>query len=117
MCGSPFVAPVFRGDRFCSALCAKKAERRRSRAVKAGVDWEHYTLADIAARDGFRCGLCRRKVNMALTVPHRRAPTVDHIVPRANGGHDVRVNVQLAHFICNSRKQANSQFEQILLVG
>jgi 5-methylcytosine-specific restriction endonuclease McrA len=54
---------------------------------------------------------------MDLAVPHRRAPTVDHIVPLANGGHDVRVNVQLAHFGCNSRKSARERPEQMLLVG
>jgi 5-methylcytosine-specific restriction endonuclease McrA len=41
---------------------------------------------------------------MALVVPDLGAPTIDHIVPMAKGGDDTKINVQLAHFSCNSRK-------------
>lgn len=33
-------------------------------------------------------------------------PTFDHITPRACGGRDDAVNLQLAHAICNKRKGA-----------
>ena len=57
-------------------------------------------------RDGYSCQLCGRPVKMAATVPHPKAPTLDHIIPLAAGGTHEYANVQLAHFICNSRKSA-----------
>jgi 5-methylcytosine-specific restriction endonuclease McrA len=54
---------------------------------------------------------------MTLVVPHLKVPTIDHIVPLADGGDDVKVNVQLAHFICNSIKGDRGGGEQLLLVG
>jgi len=82
-----------------------------------GAASEPYTLAYIAERDRYRCGLCHRKVNMNLAVPHRKAPTVDHIIPLSVGGDDTKANVHLAHFICNSMKSAGSAGEQLLLFG
>jgi hypothetical protein len=95
----------------------KQRERRARRARKLGVPSEPYTLAEIAARDRFRCGICRSKVDMARVFPHPEAPTVDHIVPLARGGDDMRANLQLAHFLCNSRKSDGGGGEQLALVG
>ncbi|MFD7185500.1 HNH endonuclease [Streptomyces sp. NPDC059904] len=81
-------------------------KNRRRRAAKRGGKSEPYTLAEIALRDGFNCGLCSKSVPMAVKVPEPLAPTIDHIVPISKGGDDTRVNVQLAHFVCNSRKGA-----------
>lgn len=53
---------------------------------------------------------------MTKAVPHPKAPTIDHIVPLADGGDDVRSNVQLAHFICNSMKGTGGT-QQLMLVG
>lgn len=96
---------------------ARKArDKRRRRAAKLGVLSEPYTLAEIAERDGYRCGLCKRKVKMQRAVPHPHAPTIDHIVPLSFGGDDTRVNVQLACFLCNSVKGA-SGVQQLALIG
>jgi 5-methylcytosine-specific restriction endonuclease McrA len=120
-CEVSFVAGSNRGDRYCSSECArrhrKEVERRRHRAAITGVPRDRYTLSEIAVRDGFRCGLCKRRVRMDLIVPHPRAPTVDHIVPLSKGGSDLRTNLQLAHFICNSRKSDRGSYQQTLLVG
>ncbi len=82
----------------------RRRDKARRRALKAGVRSESYTLAEIAQRDGYRCGICRKSVRMGRQVPDPHAPTIDHVVPLDLGGDDIRVNVQLAHFICNSRK-------------
>lgn len=99
------------------ALASRRRARRRRRAREAGAVSEPYTLSYIAARDGHRCGLCHRKVNMRASVPHPNAPTIDHIVPLARGGDDTRVNVHLAHFICNSVKSDRGGGEQLALFG
>ncbi|GIH91954.1 HNH endonuclease [Planobispora siamensis] len=106
----------------CSA-CKPKREReqwqrknRRRRAAKRGAPSEPYSLTEIAARDGYRCQLCRRKVNMSLKVPNRMAPTIDHVIPIFRGGDDTRANVQLAHFGCNSAKRDRGG-QQLALIG
>lgn len=81
-------------------------KNRRRRALKRGARSEVYSLEEIASRDEFRCGICSDEVDMALRCPDRGAPTIDHVVPIAAGGDDLRENVQLAHFACNSRKGA-----------
>jgi len=43
------------------------------------------------------CGLCSQPLEL-------RAATIDHILPRAQGGKDVLKNLQLAHHICNQAK-------------
>lgn len=78
---------------------------------------ELFTPVEIYDRDGWRCGLCRRKVNSGLKYPHPRCASLDHIVPLSLGGEHVRANVQLAHLDCNVRKGARSAGEQLLLVG
>ena len=82
----------------------KRRERQRVRRIKRGVAVEAYTLRDIAERDRYRCGLCKRRVPMDRRVPHPKAATIDHVVPLAAGGDDTKANVQLAHFMCNCLK-------------
>ena len=41
----------------------------------------------------------------------------DHILPLAAGGVHENANVQLAHFICNSRKRELPANDQLRLVG
>lgn len=96
-------------------LEAYRRKNRRRRA--ADVTSETYTLAEIAARDRFRCGLCQRKVDMSKASPHPRSPTIDHIVPLSISRDDTRANVQLAHRDCNTRKGVRAMGEQLALIG
>lgn len=81
-------------------------KNRRRRALKRGAAHEPYSLAEIAERDGYQCGICGEQVSMTLRCPELMAPTIDHVFPIAAGGDDTPANVQLAHFTCNSRKGA-----------
>lgn len=65
----------------------------------------YVTVEQIAAEDGADCRLCGEPVDMSIPGPDRRAPSIDHIVPRALGGSDYRENLQLAHKGCNSSKR------------
>ena len=115
-------ATVPRGRKRCddcklrAAVEAKRRKRRAERARRRGVTHEPYTLAEIASRDRRTCQLCRRRVAMTKTVPHPKAPTIDHVLPIAAGGQDIRANVQLAHFECNWRK-SDGGTQQLALVG
>ncbi|MDH4077360.1 MAG: HNH endonuclease [Acidimicrobiia bacterium] len=70
---------------------------------------EPYTLAEIAGRDGWRCHICQGAVPERLLGKagyHPKGPSIDHLVPLALGGDDIRANVALAHHRCNSLKGA-----------
>jgi len=83
-----------------SATNRRKYIKRR-RGVVPGV---RYTLAEIGDRDGWRCHLCSRRVDRERRFPHRQSPTIDHLIPIADGGLDAPVNVALAHLVCNVRR-------------
>lgn len=117
-CGTP----VSDGRNKCDACVAasarqhKQRQRRAERARRHGIKREPYTLDEIALRDRYRCGLCRKRVAMTKTVPHPKAPTIDHVLPIACGGDDTRANVQLAHFSCNARKRTGGS-QQLAMIG
>jgi 5-methylcytosine-specific restriction endonuclease McrA len=116
-CDEPFVACLYRGDRFCSLVCGKRYDRRQRRERKIAAFVEPVFRRRIFERDRWRCQLCKRLVSKTAVVPHPRAPTIDHIVPLARDGEHSMANVQTAHFICNSRKRERAMDEQLRLVG
>lgn len=120
-CESCGVAVPFKRKRCddCKLATVRAWRKRRKRKVKArlrGVAHEPYTLAEIAIRDRGVCQLCRKRVAMSQVVPHPKAPTIDHVLPIAAGGQDVRANVQLAHFECNWQK-SDGGTQQLALIG
>lgn len=111
---------VTRGSRVCCEPCRverKRATNRRKnvkrRGAKVGIT---YTLAEIGERDGWRCHLCRRSVDPTLPGTHQRGPTIDHLVPVADGGMDEPENVALAHRGCNVKRR-DKGIAQLRLVG
>jgi 5-methylcytosine-specific restriction endonuclease McrA len=126
-CGSTFRL-VRASQRVCSRRCAEDCGRTffdGPAAVytawarkKAGRQWSHkerYDRMAIFERDGFRCHLCRKKINMDSKGADR--PTLDHLVPYAKGGADTAANVRPAHMNCNSSKQTKPMGEQLMLLG
>lgn len=111
----PLAATIGRDPAKARAKWQRTNRARRARLEQ--VESEPYSTDEIAERDGFRCGLCRRKVNMALRRPNPRSASIDHIVPLSKGGDDTRTNVQLAHLDCNVRKNNAMDFAQPLLIG
>jgi hypothetical protein len=101
-----------------------KRERRNARdawrgAKKRGAqrpDGPRISVHQLAERDGWRCHLCRRKVNRALSWPHPRSASIDHLVPVADGGTHDPTNLRLAHLGCNSARGTGGMV-QLLLVG
>jgi 5-methylcytosine-specific restriction endonuclease McrA len=77
---------------------------------------EMFDSREIFERDGWRCGICRRRVSQKLSWPHPRSVSLDHIVPISAGGGHVRENVQCSHLECNLRKLDLGP-GQLLLVG
>lgn len=94
-----------------------QTKNRQRRAILRGVESEPYTLAEIATRDDYRCGLCGGQVAMSAERFDPLAPVIDHVVPLACGGSDLRDNVQLAHFFCNGSKGARLEVEPLARIG
>jgi 5-methylcytosine-specific restriction endonuclease McrA len=69
---------------------------------------EGVTLATIATRSGFLCGICGGRVRMSDTGDLQ--PSVDHIIPLACGGANHADNLQLAHRARNVRKRDRPGF-------
>lgn len=92
-------------------------ESRKRRAHLRGAESENISLEYIHKRDGGRCQLCGKKVNMKLKHPDPMSPSLDHIVPLAKGGSNLRTNVQLTHWICNVQKGTRAFGEQLLAIG
>lgn len=120
-CGELFTAQSWRLDRpaiYCSQRCLRRAGKDRRRAVKREAFVSNVNRKAIYERDGYRCGLCGTRLAMTEVVPHPLAPTIDHVVPLAEGGKHEPANCQAAHFLCNSRKGDRAGLaEQLRLIA
>ena len=105
-CGERFTRKRKAGNvvGFCTRKCQAKAKRRRHEAFKRGAGRKTLTFWKVADRDNLTCQLCGEPVSLTEQAPHPLSPSLDHIVPLSRGGSHSYDNVQLAHFLCNSRK-------------
>lgn len=105
-CGDVFMG--HKGDAYCSDVCrqrAKQARKAKRRAIKLCVHYEPVDALKVFKRDGWRCQLCKKKLNpkhRGLTVDD--APELDHIIPWAQGGEHSYRNTQCACRKCNGEK-------------
>ena len=121
-CGQWFVSDMYRRRGrdhaiYCTRKCKSHAagDRRRARKSDAYVAdvWRH----KVYESDGWRCHICGKKVRRTATVPHPMAPTIDHVIPLADGGTHEPANCRTAHFMCNSVKGNRGGGEQMLLIA
>jgi hypothetical protein len=89
----------------------------RQRARHYGVDYEPVKRSQVYERDGWLCGICRKKVDHRLRYPHLMSASIDHVIPMALGGGHTYLNVQCSHLICNSRKSHHGSGDQLALIG
>ena len=115
--------------KYCSYACCRKAEKKRNKEYyryskrvenkkrgDAAIGCERFLSIEIFERDKWTCQICGKKVNKDLKVPHRMAPTLDHILPISAGGLHTRQNVRLAHLSCNCSR-GHKGYAQGLLYG
>lgn len=113
--------------RFCSKTCQVKSPsgranrgtaRARRRARLKGATIETFDTYEVLERDSWICHICNKRTLRSKVVPHPRAPTLDHVIPLAQGGEHSRANTACACFDCNSRKGDRSLGpEQLRLMG
>lgn len=100
----------------CRAARLKNTNRRKNvkrRGARIGIK---YTLNEIGDRDGWKCHLCCRRIDQTLPGTHDRGPTIDHLLPIADGGVDEPSNVAVAHRACNVKRRHRG-VAQLRLIG
>lgn len=100
--------------KYCSDKCRMKSSKTKRRYKDITVD-RGINLYKLARRDNNICQLCGLEVNWndyskteTTVVCGNMYPSIDHINPISLGGLHSWDNVQLAHRICNTRK--NNRF-------
>lgn len=71
----------------------------------------------VGERDGWKCGICHRKVDRARVYPHPRSPSLDHVIPQSEGGPHTYANVRISHLFCNISRSNRGGGEQLVLIG
>lgn len=128
-CGQVFAARSSRSA-WCSNRCRVADASARVTSFYAlacdmtepgkAAAWRRTLVGYLVERDGSKCGICRRKVDVALPSGPRGdgdGPSIDHIVPRSQGGSDDLANLRLTHWRCNRARRTAGGNEQLALVG
>lgn len=97
----------------CRVVRNKKINSHNSDARRA-IGKPKLSVYELAVRDGRRCNICRRKIDLSLSGMAKWGPTIDHILPVSLGGTNDPNNLTLAHRCCNSRR-GNREPAQMLL--
>jgi hypothetical protein len=100
-CGKEFYATA--SQKSCSTECQQERLKRQQR--------EAYYRSTEGLEPATKEGTCVKE-----TVPHSKAPTIDHIIPISLGGVHSKQNTRLAHFKCNSAR-GNREPAQLRLFG
>lgn len=109
VCGKEF--ETWKGRKItCSVECSRK-KKNIDRQYKGIVIDSDITLKKLAERDHNQCQICGFFVNWndysfkdQFMICGNLYPSVDHVIPISKGGLHSWNNVQLAHRICNSKK-------------
>jgi hypothetical protein len=72
------------------------------------------TVESLAKRDGIKCNICTKPVNMSKSGLDPLGPTIDHLLPVSKGGTNDSFNLALAHRQCNTSR-GNRGHAQLLL--
>jgi endogenous inhibitor of DNA gyrase (YacG/DUF329 family) len=115
-CGNLVASRVSTGHKLClpcrkirnRAANAIKNHRRRTRGRNA------ISVDQLAQRDGSRCNLCGRKIDMNLSGRAKWGPTIDHLVPVIDGGTNDPSNLALAHRFCNVSRHSRGPVQMLL---
>lgn len=93
-------------DCFVSYRRMKKREGKLSYRARKKMAYVSPVVPKlIYDRDGYKCHICGKSIDMNATAPSPLSPTIDHVIPLAAGGTHEPGNCKAAHFVCNSMKR------------
>lgn len=108
------------GPKRCPDCIRKRqqAKDRRKNVKRRGVPAPSRRIGphELGERDGWRCHLCRKRVDPGLRSPHPMSASADHLIPISDGGDDEPANLALAHRYCNEKRGVGGAV-QLALVG
>lgn len=118
VCKATYVARSLTA-KYCSRSCSHAVSNPRGRIARRAAlsaAWiEHVDRDVVGARDGWRCGICRRKVRRSLVYPHPRSASIDHVEPLSLGGEHSYANTRIAHLFCNLSRGNRIENDQLAL--
>lgn len=100
--------------KYCSSDCARKASNakhdvKKRKFMKDKVIDKDITLKKLFNRDRGVCWICGQMCDYGdyerkngHFIAGNRYPSIDHIIPRCEGGEHSWANIKLAHRICNT---------------
>lgn len=109
VCGDKFVSETT--ARTCSEPCAeqrfmdqRRAGKHARRARMKAAFVSHVSPLAIYKRDGWQCWLCLSPIDPDADPQGDDGPSLDHVIPLANGGTHEPSNVRACHRGCNARR-------------
>lgn len=94
-----------------------KVNSDRRAAAKRGLATERVDRGVVGERDGWRCGICSRRVDRRRIYPDPMSPSLDHIIPLSHGGPHSYTNTRIAHLSCNVSRGNRGGGEQLALLS
>lgn len=89
---------------------------KRRRAAQRRADAENVDRELVGDRDGWRCGVCRKRVDKALLYPDPMSQSLDHVMPIVDGGLHTYANTRITHLSCNLTRGRMGGGEQLALM-
>lgn len=91
---------------YCSNYCSAQAKERRREAegLQRRQNKSPALKARIYFRDSGECQICFQSIDTAIKYPHPMSLSLDHILPRSQGGTDAAHNLRATHLVCNVRR-------------
>ena len=84
----------------------KAAGNLAYRAGRYGAKSDKIKREDVFEACKWICQICGKSVDKEIKYPNPLSASIDHMVPLSKSGTHTKDNVQLVHFLCNSRKGA-----------
>lgn len=97
----------------CQKRRTKENDTRKNHRRRAAGELV-MTVQSLAERDGIKCNICTKPVNMSKSGRDPLGPTIDHLLPVSKGGTNDSFNLALAHRRCNTSR-GNRGHAQLLL--
>lgn len=77
-------------------------------AISGSTARRRKKLIAIGERDGWHCWLCKNPVEQNLPQGDPWQASLDHVIPRKEGGTNAPSNLRLCHHRCNNERDARS---------